>query len=83
MNQSEIQALFDEGKCYLCNSTASTGQVLRLALLRRQLLALTPTADVSPQGLMTYGNCFACFGLTEAEIIEFAMLDQINTALLA
>jgi hypothetical protein len=76
---TSAQTLFNESKCYNCASNANTAQMLRLALLRRQLLALVPTADVSFQGLMTYGNCFACFGITEADILEMALLDKINT----
>lgn len=74
------QTLFDEAKCYSCNSTANTAQMLRLALLRRTLIALVPTADTTPQGLMTYGACYACYGMTEADIMELAMLDQISAA---
>lgn len=83
MAATNAQTLFDEGKCYLCNTTANTAQVLRLALLRRILLAVAPTADVSVAGLMTYGACFGCYGMTEVDIIELSLLDQISVALAA
>lgn len=82
MAATNAQTLFDEGKCYLCNTTANTAQVLRLALLRRILIANVPTADTSSGALMAYGACFACYGMTEVDIIELALLDQIGVSLL-
>lgn len=54
---------------------------LRLALIRRALLEANPAADVTPSGLATYGACYQCLGLTQAQTWELAMLDQLNQAL--
>ena len=70
--------LLSEAKCYECYGSSTVGQLLILAQLRRQLLALNASADVSPQGLMAYAKCYACYGLSFTDIFEIAMLDQIS-----
>jgi hypothetical protein len=74
------QTLIDETKCYTCTGAVTLPQQLRLGLLRRTLLAAVPTADVSMQGLTAYAKCYACYGATEAELLELALLDQIAQA---
>lgn len=74
------QTLESEARCYRCLNPGSTAQTYRIALLVRTLVALLPTADVSIQGLITYGQCYACYGLSDGDIVEIALLDQISQA---
>lgn len=71
--------LLDETKCYACYG-ASITQLLRLGLLRRQLLALNASADVSAAALLEYSKCYACYGSSLTDLIELALLDQIAQA---
>lgn len=79
MTATEIQSLFSESKCYACFGPVQESTLLTLALLRRWLLTLNPSADVSAQGLVSYSNCFACFNVGNCyTLIELALLDQIS-----
>jgi hypothetical protein len=69
--------LFDETKCYACLGM-SMAQLLELGLLRRTLLARSPNADVSMQGLMTYATCYGCYGASSFELLKLALLDLIS-----
>jgi len=70
--------LMSEAKCYECYGPMTTAQLLILAQLRRWLLSVEPTADVSPQGLVAYAKCYACLGnLSMYELMMLALLDQI------
>jgi len=69
--------LLEEVKCYACTDGVSTSQLLKLALLRRQLVALDPDADVTLDGLVEYAKCYACLGMSTYDILELALLDQI------
>lgn len=71
--------LLDEVKCYACFG-ASLTQLMKLALLRRQLLAAVPTADVSAGALIEYAKCYGCYGASLVDLIELALLDQIAQA---
>lgn len=68
--------LLAEVNCYSCLGL-SLYQILNLSLLRRQLIALNPSADTSVNGLMSYGACFACLGISQYELMELSLLDQI------
>jgi hypothetical protein len=73
------QTLISEGRCYECFvADLSLAKGIKLALLARTLIALVPTADVTPQGLLTYAQCYACYGMSQFEMIELALLDQIS-----
>lgn len=72
--------LLEEAKCYECFGPLSQGQLLKLALLRRQLLALNASAEVDAQSLFEYGKCYACLGLSIFDILEVSLLDQIAQA---
>lgn len=74
------QDLLTEASCYLCLGPVTVAQTIRLALLRRILLRLDPSADVTPQGLTTYAMCYLCLGGSLADAVEMALLDQINNA---
>lgn len=77
MAATSAQTLFSEVSCYAC-AGASEVQLLRLAMMRRTLLALLPSADVSFQGLMAYSKCYACYGASVPQLLEMALLDQIS-----
>lgn len=72
------QTLEDESACYRCLNPGTTEQTYRIALLVRRLRTLSPSADVSVQGLMSYGKCYGCFGMSDGDIAEIALLDQIS-----
>lgn len=75
------QTLFAEAKCYACFGPVSEVQMLKLAYLRRILLASDPLAATDPQSLLEYGKCFPCFSTASlADIMELAILDQIAQA---
>lgn len=73
----DSNTLLGETQCYACLGM-SVAQLLSLGLLRRALLAESPTADVSTQGLITYANCYACIGMSMFDILELALLDQLS-----
>ena len=75
----DSNTLLEEAKCYACYG-GSMSHLLKIALLRRQLLAISPTADVSPQGLISYANCYGCYGATMMDLIEISLLDKIAQA---
>lgn len=51
---------------------------MKLALLVRTLVALDPNADTSPQTLLAYAKCYACYGISQFEMVELALLDLIS-----
>lgn len=70
--------LFSEAVCYACYGPITESQMLTLALERRWLLSLDAAADVSPQGLITYATCYACYTGSMFELFELALLDKIS-----
>lgn len=74
----DSQTLFNETKCYLCYGPISESQMLALGLERRWLLNLDSTADVSPQSLLAYAKCYACYAGNTYDLLELALLDQIS-----
>jgi hypothetical protein len=70
------QTLLSEVQCYACYGSSIT-TLLKLALLRRILLAAVPSADVSASALIAYAKCYACYGSSVMDLIELALLDQI------
>jgi len=74
-----VNTLLDEVKCYACFGASMT-QLIKLALLRRQLLALVPAADVSAGALLEYAKCYGCYGASLVDLLELALLDQIAQA---
>lgn len=75
MPATPTQELFDETSCF-CFSMG-TAQRMRIGLEMRSLLAIDPGADVTAQGLLDYGACYCSLGLSEADRVELALLDQI------
>jgi hypothetical protein len=75
------QDLFTEGKCYECFGELTQPQILKITILARQLVALSPSADVTPQGLLTYATCYACYTGSYYDLMEIALLDQISQLL--
>lgn len=80
MAATSADTLFTEGNCFRCYG-ADTAMILKLALMVRAVLAVNPSAIVTPDGLLTYGSCFRCYGLTETEIMEASLLDQLAQAI--
>ena len=77
----EAGTLLEEGKCYACFGELSVAQIITLALERRALLALDPAADVTPQGLIAYANCYLCFTQGNFfDLFELALLDKLSQA---
>jgi|SRR6185369_13318363 len=77
----DAQTLFSESKCYNCYGELTTGENIILALWRRVVLSIDPTADVSPQGLVAYSKCYLCF--TEGSMfdaMEMAMMNMVSSA---
>jgi len=70
--------LMDEGKCYACYGPLSSYEILKLSLLRRIALTVSPTADVSPQGLLNTTDCYACLSLSTFQLFKLALWNIIN-----
>lgn len=83
MPATPTDLLLSEGRCYLCFGSLDMASILRLALMARAVLAADPDADVSPQALVTYGQCYACLGLSTGEIMELSLTDMLAQALAA
>lgn len=77
MPATSVGILLDEVKCYACLG-ASISQLIKLALMRRVLLAANPSADVSVAGLMEYAKCYACYGASTVQLLELALMDQVQ-----
>lgn len=75
-----VNTLMEEGKCYQCYGLLTAAQILEIALLRRQALALDAAAEVSPQQLLTATQCYACLGLSYFELFKLGLLNLIVAA---
>jgi hypothetical protein len=72
--------LYQESACFICRGLSQV-EGLKLAMMARWLLALDPTADVTPAGLEAYGACFGCNSNASLfDIYELSLLDQIANA---
>lgn len=81
MAAPDKNVLLDETKCYLCYGPLPIARLLTLALLRRWLLTLSPTANTSAQALVEYSKCYACTDSVDmGDIFELALLGMINDA---
>ena len=80
MDAIAAQTLISEVQCYACFGSTSFTQMLVLALERRILLAKSPTADVSGDGLIAYAKCLGCYGASLFDLLETALLDKIAQA---
>lgn len=77
---ADANELLAEVKCYGCLGL-SIGQLLKLALLRRQLLALDSEAATDVDSLLDHGKCFQChLGGDVGRILELSLLDKIAAA---
>jgi hypothetical protein len=72
------QDLANEAQCYDCLGPVTTAQAYRLALERRTLLELNASAVTDAQTLITYATCYLCLGMSQADAVEMALLDQIS-----
>lgn len=74
------QALASASNCWLCLGVPFP-QAIKLALLAQIVLATTPTADVTPQGLMNSMNCFECnLFASIGDLFEIALLRLLAPA---
>ena len=75
---SDIQTLLDSASCYAC---ASPGEmpILELALLKRILLSLDPSADTTVDGLLADSSCYACQSLPVIAIMQTVILARISS----
>jgi hypothetical protein len=71
---ADPQILFDEAKCYNCFSPASTADLLKLALLSRYVKSLDAMAATDLQSLLDAGRCYACYGMTEVQVLILSLL---------
>lgn len=83
MPATPTDVLLAEANCFRCYGSPDIATLLRLAILARTALAADPAADVTPQGLLTYGTCYRCFGISEAQVMEISLNDIISQALAA
>lgn len=77
---TSTQELFLIAKCYECYAEgASQAQLLKMALLAQAANQLAPGVNIDPQSLMERGKCYACLGLSDADIMELALLQIVAT----
>jgi len=76
----DANQLAADSACYECYGPNDyTLRLMELALLRRILLILDPTAPVEPQQLLDESTCFNCYGSNSIEqLLELVLLSKIN-----
>jgi hypothetical protein len=82
MAATNPQTLITEARCFACYGVSSA-QLIKIALLRRSVLASNPEADVSPEGLIHHAACFFCYipDGNYGVLIELALLDLLSQSL--
>lgn len=80
MTAAEVQALYTAASCYRCYSNADEATLLKLALLAQIALAARPDAITDAATLLENAPC-ACYGFSEAEMLELSLLVQWLVAL--
>lgn len=73
--------LLAEVACYNCEWRPDFAQSLRIALIRRSVLAANPSADVSTAAVNTAAACFLCLGISGADGQELALLTMLADSL--
>ncbi len=74
---TDPQSLATQGSCYSCVG-ASIYEIFKLTLLAQIVLASTPSADVTPQGLINQAACFECASyVTLPQLMELALIKLI------
>lgn len=77
----DTQTLLAQANCFACFGEVDITQALKLVLLSRVLISLSPAADVSPSALLAYAKCYNCFSTANlGDLMELALLDQISQA---
>lgn len=75
---ADAQSLLASSSCYACYASSGVMlQLLKLALLRRWLLTLSGSADVTPAALLASVNCLQCTG--DLNLMRLALWAQIAT----
>lgn len=81
MAATNPQELLSEAQCYICAGEVTIPQALKIALLARILLSVSPSSDTGATALQAYANCYNCFSTaTLGDLMELALLDQIAQA---
>jgi len=63
------------GSCYACLGSLSQFETMKLELLAQIALAASPSADVTPQGLLDAAKCYECAtNASMAQLMELALL---------
>lgn len=77
----DAEQLVKDSACYECYGPNDyTLRLMELAMLRRLLLVLDPTAKTDPQSLLDEAVCFNCFGSTSIEnLLELAIMSKISS----
>jgi hypothetical protein len=70
---AEVQALYATAQCYRCYTNASEVDLLRFALLAQIAGVGAPITPTDAAALLSEVGC-ACYGFTEAQMLEFALL---------
>jgi len=73
-----FQSLFDDAACYACYGALTDAQLMKLAMLKNLLLEVAPGSNTSAAYLVQYGQCFACVGMSMADIMEIALLNLLS-----
>jgi hypothetical protein len=81
MPASDTDIALQEGNCYRCYGDLDIATILRLVFMARAVIAVDPTADVTPQGLLTWGACYRCLGLSFGQIMEISLADMLSQSL--
>jgi len=75
---TDPQSLVTAGSCYACAGMLSMYEIMKIELLAQIAVAAFPSADVTPQGLMTRAKCFQCGTYaTPGQLYELALLQII------
>lgn len=80
MAAPSADTLLNEARCYECNTSNGYGlELMKLAVLRRILLAMDPTAVTDPSTLLNEARCYECSGANGYMLLlmELALLNRL------
>ena len=69
---TDAKSLLSSAACF--NNFSAQTWLLRLGLLRQIVLNASPSADVSPQGLLTAAQCYNCYGPGVWPLLKLGLL---------
>ena len=79
-------SLLAAGRCDVCYAPNQySEELIKIALLRQIALSLNPSADVSPQTLLSEASCYICFGssvyaLSALQLVLLKIISQSGGA---